>query len=484
MTDVYQDNILWDKGTIVTRIKGHHLHSGSSAALPTFYRNLEEALDVRRASHSFYSIVQNSWQNTEDAVDFCSGDILGLGNSEERRAEFLNELARHPQFTTGSGGVRLMDGNYTYLEKAERDLAEFHRARTGLIVGSAFEANVAVWSAIPRPGDVLMYDSLVHASTHEGMKQSLAALKVEFPHSDVDGFRAALQQVLDSQPLVRKGQRSILVAVESIYSMDGDVCPLQELVDVAKELSNNQGNIQFVVDEAHSVGVIGPNGAGLVCELGLEEDIAVVVHSFGKALGAAGAIMLGNETIKNTLANFSRSIMFTTSPSFPFVAAIKSGYTLLASGRMAKAQRQVVTLSKVFLECLTSHELWPVARERGLLSVPLAEGWEDRTIHTHIVTVSTKQRYTYWLFFHLLSSSICVFPVEHPVVPLGQGRLRIIVHANNTEEQVEFLVAAIFTWVEEILAIEDGRAPEKVSAAARQVYTWMRREGLTGFGMA
>lgn len=213
---------------------------------------------------------------------------MGLSRSDARRAEFHAELERHPNFSIGSNGVRLMDGNSKYLEQAERDIAAFHGAEDGLLVGSAFEANVAVWTALPRPGDIIVYDSLVHASTHEGMNKSLAIDKYEFPHNDVEAFRSVLLGILESHRLVRQGKRSILVAVESIYSMDGDLCPLQELVDVAKEQSGGHGNIQFVVDEAHSIGVIGPRGAGLVCELGLQKDIAIVVHSFGKAIGATG----------------------------------------------------------------------------------------------------------------------------------------------------------------------------------------------------
>lgn len=213
---------------------------------------------------------------------------MGLSRSDARRAEFHAEVARHPDFSIGSNGVRLMDGNSKYLEQAEKDIAAFHGAEDGLLVGSAFEANVAVWTALPRPGDVIVYDALVHASTHEGVNKSLAIDKFEFPHNDVEGFRRVLLDVFKSQRLVQQGKRSILVAVESIYSMDGDVCPLQELVDVAHEVSAGHGNIQFVVDEAHSIGVIGPKGSGLVCELGLQKEIAIVVHSYGKAIGATG----------------------------------------------------------------------------------------------------------------------------------------------------------------------------------------------------
>lgn len=283
-------------GPLLTRLRDQKPDSQTSKNSEVFYRNLEEALDARRASNSFYSIVQNSWR-VDNAVDFSSNDILSLGSSGLLREEFLAELSRNPDFCPGSGGSRLMDGNYTYLEETEQEIANFHGAEAGLIMGSGFEANVAIWSAIPRPGDVIIYDALVHASTHEGMDKSLAIERHEFQHNDVESFRETLLSVLDSQPLVRRGKRSVIIAVESVYSMDGDICPLHEFVDIAKEFFPS-GNAQFVVDEAHSSGVIGPRGAGLVCELGLEKDIAIVLHTYGKAMSANG----GNERILSLIS--------------------------------------------------------------------------------------------------------------------------------------------------------------------------------------
>ncbi|KAI0465884.1 5-aminolevulinate synthase [Xylaria cf. heliscus] len=468
--------------SLEVRIKAQKLSGPSKKSLPAFYQHLGEALNERRAAHNFFTLAENSWQNSGH-VDFCSGDILSLRSNEARRVEFFAELARHPGFSTGSSGVRLMDGNYPYLEQVEQEIASFHGVEAGLILGSAFEANIAVWTAIPRPGDVIVYDALVHASSHEGFKQSLVADKIMFPHNDVEAFRSVLGSLFDSNSLVRQGKRCVIVAVESIYSMDGDVCPLQELVDVADEVSNGLGNVQFAVDEAHSVGVIGPKGAGFVCKLGLQNKIAIVVHSYGKALGATGAIVLGNQMIKDAMINFGRSVVYTTSPSPPFLAAIKSGYTLLQSSDAEQARDKIQDLATVFFSRVTFHPLWSLASERGLLSVPLAEGWQDRDFFTHIMTVSTRQEYTYWLYFHLQSKSFSVFPVGYPVVPVGQGRMRIILHAHNTEEQVEALVEAIFGWVEEMLELEKGGLAETPCEAAAQVYAWMAREGLTGFGM-
>ncbi|KAI5865997.1 hypothetical protein GGS23DRAFT_603436 [Durotheca rogersii] len=458
------------------RIKGQQPDPDRTKTLPTFYRNLEEALDGRRALYNLRQHVLNDWQ-TGDKVDFSSNDILSWNASGALRAEFLSILAQYPDFCPGSGGSRVLDGNYEYIELAEHRIAAFHGAEQGLIVGSGFDANLAVWSAIPRPGDVIVYDELVHASSHEGIAQSLAALKVGFTHSDVKAFHSTLLSILDSQPLIKRGKRSVLVAVESVYSMDGDVCPLQELVDAADDVFCEHGNIQFVIDEAHSTGLFGPKGAGLVCELGLERKIAVRIQTYGKAMGASGAIILGSKTVKTALMNFARSTTFTTAPTFPFVAAIRAGYNLLETRKGEKARERVQILARLYFESLTSHPTWQAALERGLLAVPLSNNWEDRAFLTHIFTVWTRPKYLYWLYFHILSSGFCVWPIEHPAVPPGQGRIKISLHAGNTEAQVKDLVDVTFQWVEEIMAIEDGRSTEKVTKAARRVYDWMRGEG-------
>lgn len=282
-------SFLSETGTLVASLRGHKIQpTEQTKSLPTFYRNLEEALDVKRASDSFYSTLPTAELHGSTA-DFCSGDVMSMGRSAEHRAEFLAELSRHPEFALGTTSSRLMDGNYGYIEEVESEIAAFHGADAGLLVGSGFEANLAIWTTIPKQGDVIVYDTLVHASTYDGIRQSLAADRVAFPHSDVDAFRDTLREILYTRPLVRQGKRSVLVAVESVYSMEGDLCPLQELVEAAREVfQEHEGGVQFVVDEAHSGGFLGPGGRGLVCELELEKEIAVVMHTFGKAVGAAG----------------------------------------------------------------------------------------------------------------------------------------------------------------------------------------------------
>lgn len=211
--------------------------------------------------------------------------------------------------------------------------------------------------------------------------------------------------------------------------------------------------------------------------------------------------------------------MFSTAPTFPFVAAIKSGYKVLGTKEQVwgvylllllcsflylvlffdvlpflvqwgtadypcfQGRQHVQDMVMLFFELLTSHPLWEEAKSRGILSVPLADGWEDRVTQTHLFAISTRPKSFWWLWYHLLSSSFRTFPVTYPVVPLGQARLRCIIHVHNTEEEVRGFIGAIYAWVQEMMDIDAGKAAQPVTKAAKEVYEWMRQEQVNGFGM-
>lgn len=296
-----------------------------------FERNLEAALDLRRAEGGYLKIQKGV--SEPGSVDFSSLDVLSLTSSGTMRQAYLEELSRHPDFKLNDGSSRLMsDSEYT--DAAERDIAAFHGAETALLLKSGWDANGAIMTAIPRPGDAIVYDELIHASVHEGMNLSLAATRVAFKHNDVDSFRDVLMQVRDSQQLIREGKRCVLVAVESVYSMDGDVVPLRELVQVAKEVLP-AGVAQFIIDEAHSTGVMGKGGSGLVSELGLEKEIAVRMHTYGKALATSGgAAVLCSKTVREVLVNYGRVVIYSNAPQFSVVAAIRAAYTFMKSNQI------------------------------------------------------------------------------------------------------------------------------------------------------
>ncbi len=251
------------------------------------------------------------------AVDFSSNSYLSLADSPELKRRYLALLQSSgdgdgPRFSLGSGGSRLLDGNTAFTEALERRIAAFHGAPAGLLFNSGFDANAGLFGCAPQPGDVVVYDELIHASVHDGMKLGRAQ-KVPFTHNtvhaaDAEGGTESLSAVLDrlcqgSQgESFRNGSRNIFVAVEGVYSMDGDVAPLRDIVACVRERLP-RGNGHIIVDEAHSTGIIGPRGRGLVCHLGLEDQIWARVHTFGKAMGCAGGTFSGWHVLGHSPAN-------------------------------------------------------------------------------------------------------------------------------------------------------------------------------------
>lgn len=220
------------------------------------------------------------------SIDFSSNDFLSLSTSKPLRALFLQELEKATT-QLGSTGSRLLDGNSTYSEELERDIAAFHGAPSALLANSGFDANVGLFSSLPQPGDVILYDELIHASVHDGMRLSRATRRLAFAHNSVSDLGEKLADCMKDDSLLQDGQQSFFIAVESVYSMEGDLAPLTDIVDLIEKLCPN-GNGHIVVDEAHATGVYGIKGKGRVCELGLEDRIFVRLHTFGKALACNG----------------------------------------------------------------------------------------------------------------------------------------------------------------------------------------------------
>ena len=245
---------------------------------------LSSLLECRRQRSLLRALTTRSSSST----DFSSNDFLSLSTSPELRHAFLQEL-NNPDAPRelASGGSRLLDGNSPYAESLEQSIATFHNAPSGLLCNSGFDANVGLFSCLPQPGDVVIFDELIHASVHEGMRLSRAGKRMVFAHSCISSFRKVLRSCIDGDHLVREGTRNVFVAVEAIYSMEGDVAPLRKMVEAVEELLPLR-NGYLIADEAHSTGVLGPKGRGLVCELGLESRVFVRLHTFGKALACTG----------------------------------------------------------------------------------------------------------------------------------------------------------------------------------------------------
>lgn len=484
----------------------------------TFHRNLEEALDVRRRDHALYTLNQSLWRKGS-AVDFSSSDALSLGASGLLRAEFNKELELYPDLPPGPSSSRIMDGNYEYLEMVEGEIAQFHGSDTALFVGSGYDANVAVFCAIPRPGDAILYDELIHASAHDGIQQSQVTCRAPFRHNDPEALRESLESIIHSQPLIREGKRCVIIALESMYSMDADICPLQDFLDVASETMPH-GNAQFYVDEAHATGVIGPQGRGLVCELGVEKEVAIRLHTFSKALASSGGIMSSPLQVvffkltrgscyswqynhKECTDQFRPFYNLHNSPWIPRRCCnpicvylddhgedYESKFARLSIRQLpyyhavvqltpGQAQENIQTLVKYFFQTIAANLAWQEAKDHGILDIPVSHDWEQKPFLSHIVPIYTRPRYSYWLVFHLAFRNFSAYPVEYPVIPKGQSRIRLVFHSNNTKEQIDELVSAICSWGQEMVEIELGKGSvNRLPKAAKRVYSLMHSEDM------
>lgn len=242
---------------------------------------LETKLNRMLANRKSQSKLRQLKSSPPSTVDFSSNDFLSLSTTSAFRDDFLAELQKVTR-PVGSTGSRLLDGNSHFAEQLEAEIALFHGAEAGLLTNSGFDANVSIFMCLPQPNDVVIYDELIHASVHDGMRQSRARDFLCFKHNDVDDLREVLQPLSSMTP-----NQNVFVAVETVYSMEGDVAPLSQIVALTEELFPAR-NCHIVVDEAHATGVYGDNGRGIVSQLGLESKISVRLQTFGKALACNG----------------------------------------------------------------------------------------------------------------------------------------------------------------------------------------------------
>lgn len=397
---------------------------------------LTTALTRRHNQHTLLRLTTTN----DGAIDFSSNDFLSLASSDALRELFLAELTEDTiSKRLGSGGSRLLDGNSRYAEQLEEDIAAFHGAESGLLCNSGFDANIAVFTCIPQSGDVIIYDEFIHASVHDGMKRSRAGRHICLKHNDVSALQSVLEQLVLEDAKIQHGDRNVFLAVETVYSMDGDVAPLREMAALLGDLLPKH-NGYLIVDEAHATGVFGSCGRGLVNQLGLEDQVLIRLHTFGKALAANGAVILCSAVLKLYLLNYARPLVYTTFMSYPSLAAIRASYTYLMAGQTEPRAQHVRYLSKVLHRRLLALQdaLSLPAETRHLLSVP------QDCPGTPILAVFCSEAKA--LGAHCRARDVIVRGVGSPTVAAGTERLRICVHAGNTEAQFDTLIRILFDW--------------------------------------
>ncbi|MFC2175844.1 aminotransferase class I/II-fold pyridoxal phosphate-dependent enzyme [Bacteroidota bacterium] len=349
-----------------------------------------------------------SLKTVENQVDFTSNDYLGFARSEELKTRISEAEKQFSEVAIGATGSRLLSGNSKLAEEVEQQIAAFHGAETALIFNSGYDANVGLYSSLGRTAKYIVYDELIHASVHDGMRLSRAELK-PFKHNDVEDLRSVLA-ALDG---------AAIVAVESVYSMDGDLAPLKALAAVCKEF-----DASLIVDEAHAVGLFG-EGRGRVSELGLEDEVYARLVTFGKALGCHGAAVLCNDNLRQFLINHARSLIFSTFTSNHALLAVKCAYDMLSVIDYSKLKiSELICLFNQSIKELS--EVRQIGGESPILGVIIPGNTAVRAVAAA-----------------MQNDGFDVRPIVSPTVPKGTERIRICLHEFNTEAEVKGLIASL-----------------------------------------
>ncbi|MFC3579469.1 8-amino-7-oxononanoate synthase [Sphingomonas hylomeconis] len=341
-------------------------------------------------------------------IDFASNDYLGLANAPRLRTAVAEALARG--VAVGSGGSRLLRGNDPEHEALEAEAAAFFGSDSALFFSSGYAANAALLSTLPQRGDLVVYDALIHASAHEGMRLGRADV-VAAEHNDV-------QAIADAIAAWRAGGATgqAWIAVESLYSMDGDRAPLAELGALADRLG-----AMLLIDEAHATGVFGRDGRGLADTLEGRDNV-ITLRTCGKALGCEGALLCGPAIMRDMLINRGRAFIFSTAPSPLIAAAVRESLRILAD---EPARRSA-------LDALTEYAAKTFApygvTTTGSQIMPLVLGDDARTMRVASA---------------LQAAGFDVRGVRPPTVPAGTSRLRLSLTLNVGTAEIDALAVAL-----------------------------------------
>jgi 8-amino-7-oxononanoate synthase len=348
-------------------------------------------------------------------MDFTSNDYLALASAPRMRKAVAAAIEAGTPI--GSGGSRLLRGNCEEHEMLEAETARFFRAETALFFGGGYVANFAVLTTLPQRGDLLVLDSLVHASIHEGARAGRAESCLT-AHNDPQAVEDAIRDWR-----AKGGTGRVWIVVESLYSMDGDLAPLEELIAIA-----DRYDAFMVVDEAHATGVYGEQGRGLTASYEGRDNL-IVVHTCGKALGAAGAIVTMTRVLRDFMVNRCRPFIFATAPSPLMAVAVREALLILQ--QEPTHQRRLADLV-----AFTHRQIGARGGRTSSRSqiVPYIVGDNARAMA---------------LASALQARGFDIRGIRPPTVPAGTARLRISLTLNVGENDVRTMLDALFEEAEE-----------------------------------
>ena len=375
---------------------------------------LQHELEQRRAEHLYRSRkVLGSPQSVEPIIDgkkvlsFCSNDYLGLANHPEVIKSFKQAA---DQYGVGSGSAHLVSGHSVEHHLLEEELANFMGTERALLFSTGYMANLGVVSALCDRHSEVYEDKLNHASLLDAALLSRAK-RIRFPHLDMDNLE---------NRLVDSDNKNKFIVSDGVFSMDGDLAPLNKLVDLA-----NKNNATLMIDDAHGIGVLGEKGKGVIEHFGLDsKQVPILMGTLGKSFGTAGAFVAGSEELIETLIQKSRSYIFTTAMPAAVAAATRKSLQLLEKENWRREKLQ---------NLIAQFRIG--ATELGLNLMDSMTAIQPVVIGTSEQALALSEK--------LLEKNILISAIRPPTVPEGTARLRITFSATHTEEQVDRLLTVL-----------------------------------------
>lgn len=353
-------------------------------------------------SHSHFRNLKNFEKKDEKYIyykgmkllNLSSNNYLNIADNQAITQEFLDNVGN--RYSLGSASARLLTGTLPVYQELEELLSSLYGKESALLYNSGYHANVGISSALNQKGDVVFSDKLNHASIIDGMRLSDGKF-FRFPHNDMH----ALEKLLERE---RKNFNNAFIITESVFSMDGDIEDLKKIVELKKKY-----NCIMIIDEAHAFGVFGEKGLGVAEELGIIDDVDLLVGTFGKAIGSMGAFVTGSKTMIDFLINKSRSFIFSTALP-PINIAFSKWIIETQISKTAQKRKNMLNLAKKFGS--QSHII-PVVIGENKDTVDLCE-----------------------VLFH---NGYFTLPIRPPTVPVGTSRLRLSLTADIREEELQTL---------------------------------------------
>ncbi|MCP5468018.1 MAG: 8-amino-7-oxononanoate synthase [Deltaproteobacteria bacterium] len=348
----------------------------------------------------------------KDYLNFASNNYLGLANHPKIKAAMIEGVER---YGVGAGASRLINGSLQPFHDLEKKIARWKNSESALLFNSGYQANLGVLSCLLQEGDLILSDELNHASMIDGMRLSKAKKKV-YPHFDLDVLKSLLQEARQEMSADQK----ILIVTESVFSMEGDIAPLQEILDLAEEF-----DAWIYLDEAHAVGVLGAHGAGLAETLWEHPAFStrlIQMGTLGKALGCFGAYIAASQVLIDFLINHTRTFIFAT--ALPPAVACAASQALEILQEESERRERLWSNMRFFQEAVSTLKLAQGISVQSPI-VPVIVGENQKALE-----MSQK----------LFQQGFWVTAIRPPTVPVGKARLRLTLMSDHQKEDIKSLV--------------------------------------------